>query len=91
MDWLTEFAASVASTRRRLARKAALQGNRRLEMNMKVRRHQPSVGAALVESHNSHHRTDVHAAPDDRVPLSGSSHVGMEHFPLSSRYRRRLG
>ncbi|PHJ18936.1 helicase associated domain protein [Cystoisospora suis] len=35
VDWLIEFASSVAATRRRLAKKAASQGNRRLEMNMK--------------------------------------------------------
>ncbi|PFH36294.1 hypothetical protein BESB_044860 [Besnoitia besnoiti] len=36
VDWLTEFASSVAAVRSRLARQAAVRRNRRLEMNMKL-------------------------------------------------------
>ncbi|KEP64132.1 UNVERIFIED_CONTAM: helicase associated domain (ha2) protein [Hammondia hammondi] len=36
VDWLTEFASSVAAVRSRLARQAAMRRNRRLEMNMKM-------------------------------------------------------
>nr|PIL97519.1 helicase associated domain (ha2) protein [Toxoplasma gondii COUG] len=36
VDWLTEFASSVAAVRSRLARQAAVRRNRRLEMNMKM-------------------------------------------------------